>query len=90
MKALELYYTPEETSVLVKLHVKTVREKLIAGEFGRDVVNLGSDQRPDYRIPASGVNAYLHGRRLFSEPSEDMGIPARSIGELRRKARDRE
>ena len=50
--------------------------------MGEDVVNLGSDLRPDYRIPASGINAWLSSRRVFSEP----GIAARSTGELRRKS----
>jgi hypothetical protein len=67
---------------LLSLCTKTVILKLKSRELGEDVVNLGSDERPDYRIPASGINGWLAARRIFSEP----GIAARSTGELRRKA----
>ena len=82
MKVLEMYYTVGETALLVRLCTKTVLQKLRAGEFGDAVVNLGSAERPDYRLPASGVNAWLERCRVFTEP----GIAARTEGELRRKA----
>ena len=82
MRAVEKYYSPAEVSLLLSLCTKTVIEKLKAGDFGEQVVNLGSELRPDYRIPASGMNAWLERRRVFTEP----GIAARSAGELRRKA----
>lgn len=82
MRAVEKYYSIQEVALLVSLHESTIITKMKARDFGDDVVNLGSDQRPDYRIPASGVNAWLAARRLFSEP----GIAARSVGELRRKS----
>lgn len=85
MKAVEFYYTVQETSLLVRLHAKTIIQKLKAGEFGTGVCNLGSEQRPDYRIPASGLNAFIEARRIFSE-SQTIGITARTMGELRRKA----
>jgi len=84
MKAVEMYYPISAVALLLGLCTKTVTIKLKAGEFGREVVNLGSESGPDYRIPASGVNAYLSARRLFTEAPA--GIAARSEGELRRKA----
>lgn len=84
MKAVEKYYSVAETALLLSLCTKTVLAKMDAQEFGTEVVNVGSDQRPDYRIPASGLNAWLASRRVFSE-SPDPGIAARTPGELRRK-----
>ena len=43
---------------------------------------IGGPERPDYRLPASGINAWVAARRVFPEP----GIAARSVGELRRKS----
>lgn len=88
MKAVEMYYTVAEVSLLVKLHPKTVIEKLKAGAFGNQVVDLAKSSAADapashdYRIPASGVNGYLDARRVFSF---EIGIAARTEGELRRK-----
>lgn len=86
MRVVEKYYSVAELCVLLSVCAKTVLRKLKAREFGNDVANLGSQERPDYRIAASGVNAYLERRRVFSE-SVDPGIAARSVGELRRKSR---
>lgn len=83
MKAVEMHYTVAQVSLLVGLCTKSVLAKVKAREFGADVVNLGSELRPDYRLPASGVNAFLASRRVFSE---SVGISARSTGEIRRKA----
>jgi hypothetical protein len=77
-----MYYTPDEVGMLLRLCSKTVIQRIKAGDFGPNVADIGSDRQADYRIPASGVNAYLASRRVFSEP----GIAARSVGELRRKA----
>ena len=82
MKAVEKFYSVAETALLLSLCTKTIIERLKAGDLGSAVVNLGSPERPDYRIPASGINAWLEASRVFSEP----GIAARSVGELRRKA----
>lgn len=82
MKALDMHYTVQEVALLLRVSAKTVIRKLRARELGEDIVNLGTEQRPDYRIPAAGVNAYLDRNKIFTEP----GIAARSIGELRRKA----
>lgn len=85
MRAVEKYYSVAEACLLLSLCSKTVLERLKARELGEDVVNLGSEQRPDYRIPASGLNAWLDRRRVFSETSFPNGIAARTPGELRRK-----
>lgn len=86
MKAVEIYYTVQECAICVRLSDRTVKDKAKAGEFGKDVVDLGTSLRPDYRIPGSGINAYLDARRLFSESTDPAGIAARTEGELRRKA----
>lgn len=85
MKAVEKYYSIPEVALLVSLSTKTITEKMQTGEFGREVVNLGSDKPggADYRIPASGINAWLERRRVFVAPPP--GISARSVGELRRR-----
>src|SRR4051812_28939553 len=87
-RAVEKYYSVEEAMFLLGYTCsKTIIRKIKAGDFGSDVVDLGENQ-PDYRIPASGLNAFLDRRRLFSESDSsntDMGISARTIGELRRK-----
>ncbi len=82
MKEVEKFYSVAETALLLSMCSQTVITKLKLREFGNDVVNLASEQRPEYRIPASGINAWLAERRVFAEP----GIAARSPGELRRKA----
>lgn len=81
MKAVEKYYTILEAALLLSVSTRTIERKVAARELG-DVVNLGTIDRPVYRIPASGLNAYLEAHKLSAEP----GIAARSIGELRRKA----
>lgn len=87
MRVVEKYYSVGELALLLAVCKKTVLRRIEAQEFGNQVVNLGaSDERPDYRVPASGVNGYLERRRLFSEGSEP-GVAARSVGELRRKSR---
>lgn len=86
MKAVEKFYSVQDVGLLLTLCNKTVIVKLKALEFGKKVVNLGTDQRPDYRIPASGINDYLERRRVFTEVTRDVGIAARTTGELRRKA----
>lgn len=83
MKAVEMFYTVQATALLLSCCDKTVLSRLKAGEFGADVVNLGTAARPDYRLPASGINGYLTARRVFSEFEP---VVARSEAELRRKA----
>jgi hypothetical protein len=83
--AVEHFYSVQAASLLLGLSTKTVLVKLKAGDLGRGVVNLGGSQRPDYRIPASGLNGYLNSRRVFSETPAP--IATRSVGELRRKSR---
>lgn len=84
MMAVEKYYSLEECALLLSCSVKTVLRRVRAHELGEEVVNLGSEARADYRIPASGLNGYLAARRVFAR---EPGITARSVGELRRKAK---
>jgi hypothetical protein len=85
MKAVESYYTVQRAAVLLDLSDRTIKDLAKAGKFGREVVDLGTETKPDLRIPASGINGYLHSRRLFSESVTDEPIAARTVGELRRK-----
>lgn len=65
---LERHLTPDEVALRLHLHVKTVRGKIRAREFGATVVNVGSEVRPEYRVPVSAVEAWLLSRRVFLEP----------------------
>lgn len=87
MRAVEKFYSVREAALLLSVAEITILRRLKAREFGGDVANLGSAQRPDYRIPASGINGYLQRRRVFTESEPEPGIAARTVGELRRKAR---
>jgi hypothetical protein len=83
MRVVEKFYSVTETAMLLSCSNDTVVVRMKAGEFGYDCVNLSTgNKRPDYRIPASGINGYLERIRVFTEP----GIAARNVGELRRKA----
>jgi len=85
MRAIEKYYTIAQAAWQLELSGKTITQRMLAGEFGREIVNLGGEGKAaDWRIPASGLNAWLDTRRLFSAPPQP--IAARSVGELRRKA----
>lgn len=83
-----MYYTPGEIALLLRLHVKTVLGMLRAGAMGGGIVNVGSEVRPDYRVPASAVNGWLAGRRVFQERDlPQPGVAAGSEAVLRRKVR---
>jgi len=82
MSAVEKYYSVAETCLLLSVSSDTVLRRIKAGDFGEGVINLSTPERPDYRLPASGINAWAAARRVFREP----GIAARSVGELRRKS----
>jgi hypothetical protein len=82
MRVAEMHYTVAEVALMLRLHEKTVLVKMHGRQFGEAVVNLGSPERPDYRIPASGVNGYLESNRVFRD---EPGVCARTVGELRRK-----
>jgi hypothetical protein len=80
MKAVEKYYAPWEVAAMLSVSTKHVLRKLKAREFDK-VVNVGSPDKPSYRVPASAVNAYLERNLVVTEP----GITARSEQDLRRK-----
>lgn len=94
IRVVEQHYTIADISLLVGLCKKVLYRKLVAGDFGRDVVNLGSDIRPDYRVPASAINAWLDRKRLFHERARDPGQrvqtsePARTAAELHQPVPD--
>jgi hypothetical protein len=84
MRVVEKFYSVQEIALLLSMSPKWVIGKLNEKAFGTGVKNLGSDRAPDYRVPASGINAFLETCAVFSEP----GIAARSTGELRRKVQE--
>lgn len=86
MSAVEKYYSVQECALLLSVSERTILRRIEDRELG-EVVNLGADEGrgKDYRVPASGLNAYLHRRRVFTE--DEPGIVARTVGELRRKSK---
>lgn len=85
MRAVEKYYSVAEVALLLSVSDKTVLRRLRDREFGDEVCNVGGDKRPEYRIPASGINAYLHRRKVFAADASELGVAARTVQELRRK-----
>jgi hypothetical protein len=59
------YLTINEVMEALRLSRNTVKRRIAAGDFGADVVNLGSGQAPDYRIPKRGIRKFLLERRIF-------------------------
>lgn len=91
-RQVEHWYTVSAAGERLDLHPKTVIEKLKKGEFGTRVVDLNNGHgKPNYRIPASGINTFLSARRLFLDGTAmgitdiDAAVAARTEGELRRK-----
>jgi len=76
-KAVEAYYSPQHLALLLQFSTKWVWAKIKAGEFGPGCILIGDD----YRVPASGVNAFLE--RYHLRPAEP--VVARNEQELRRK-----
>src|SRR6516225_7709604 len=59
MKAVvERHYKVKEIAFLLHLPPKTVIQKMKAGHFG-DIYNLRTEERPDWRIPVSGIKSHL-------------------------------
>ena len=75
-RAVEKHYSVGEAALLLGFSERWVRDRIRAGDFA-GVIDCGSE----LRIPASSINAFL-ARHEYLEP----GIPARTAGELRRKA----
>jgi hypothetical protein len=75
-RAVERYYSVPETAMLLSFSERWVRDRIRAEEFVGAVEAGG-----ELRIPASAINAFL-ARHERLEP----GIPARTVGELQRKA----
>ena len=81
MRAVEMHYTAQEISVLIRKCDRYVRDRMKRGEFGADVFYIDGE----YVATASAVNAFLERHRLPA-----LGIRARSEGELRRKVEARQ
>lgn len=77
---VEKYYTAQELAFLLGFDRRTIIDHAKAKKFGEGVVNIEGN---DWRIPGSGVNAWLALHRVFASPIEP--VTARSEGELRRK-----
>jgi hypothetical protein len=65
MKVCEMYYKIGEAAFLLRICHKTVLRLIKARELGDQVVNIGSNHRPEYRIPGSGLGAYLERNLVF-------------------------
>jgi len=76
MSAVEKYYSVTETCLLLSVSADTVLRRIKAGDFGQGVINLSTPERPDYRIPASGINAWAAAR----SPSSRGDSPRRRGG----------
>lgn len=83
MRAVEAFYRVQDVEVLLRVCRNTVIRAIRSGQFA-GVVNIGGPVQPDYRIPASSINAWLESRRVFSVLPEP--VVARTPGELRRKS----
>ena len=97
---LEYHYTHKDLAQLLGFQPKSVARKIARGEFGEDVILDGQI----YLVPESGVELYRKARRVFQgggatgtvKREVERVIPevhplaARTVGELRRKARGRE
>lgn len=81
-RAVEKYYSVSELAFLLSFSPAWVRGHL--GDFP-GTVKIDDD----FRIPASGINAWLSRHELMAvgEALERVGIPARSETELKRKVR---
>lgn len=78
MRAVEKYYSVGETALLLGFSERWVRDRINLGEFAGALL---IDR--DYRVPASGINGWADQHRVRS--AAELGVPARSVGELRRK-----
>jgi excisionase family DNA binding protein len=76
-RAVEKYYSVQEVALLLSFSERWVRDQVQSGRLDR-VVRIGRD----VRVPASAINALLE---MHSGRPRMVGIPARSVGELRRK-----
>lgn len=77
-RAVEKFYTVAEVALLLSFSDRWVRDRCRAGEFP-NVISIDGD----VRIPAGDVNALLEASRR-----EDLGVLARSKGELLRRVRN--
>lgn len=59
----EMHYAPARIAALLAMNVRVVRRKIRAGEFP-GAVNIGSDNRPDYRVPVCGLDRWLSQRQV--------------------------
>jgi hypothetical protein len=81
-RAVEKYYTVREAAWLLGFSPAWVRKKCEQGAF------VGTVKiEADYRIPASGINAFLQARTIMQieQALERVGLSARSTTELKRK-----
>src|SRR5690349_14551001 len=66
-RRVEHYYAPAALAVKLDVAPRTIVDWAKAGEFGSGVINLcPQSDRGDWRIPESGVLAFIERRRLFA------------------------
>lgn len=88
---LEKYYSPAELAVMLGFAPRFWRDLAKDGELTLSVdgavIAEPVEIAGELRIPASAVNAYLarHPYRPGASRTGELGVKARSVGELRRK-----
>lgn len=80
-RVVELYYTVRDLCCLLRYSDTWVKQRIKAGDFGDGVLDVSGD----YRVPASGVNAFLDRYKFTG--AIPVGTAARTQGELLRKMR---
>lgn len=83
---VEAYYTAAELATLLKFSKQWVVNHVLCGDFGV-CVRIGAGRTADYRVPASGVNAWIKRNAVLGDVAVEP-VLARSAGELRRKLSD--
>ena len=68
-KPLQRYLKPKELAALLSVSYWTVCRQIAAREFP-STINIGSEARPDYRVPLDEVDAWLSRRRVFLERND--------------------
>jgi len=77
-RVIEAYYPAKQVAALLSFQPKWVIQRVRAGDFGPGCFYCDGD----YRLPASGVNAFIARHAV---PPPDDAVVARTPGECRRK-----
>lgn len=58
------YLRPAEIATRMAMPRSTVYEMIARGEFGEDVMNVGTADRPRYRVPVAAFDAWREARKV--------------------------